>query len=46
MPTGKGLQNSLNPAIPNWRTWNKFGEHGEHGDVLRFEKSKLTFVDL
>ena len=23
-----GLLNSLNPAIPDWRTWSKFGEHG------------------
>ena len=26
--TMPGLQNSLNPAIPDWRTWSKFGEHG------------------
>ena len=27
-PPGAGLQNSLNPTIPDWRTWSKFGEHG------------------
>ena len=26
-----GLQNSLNPAITDWRTWSKFGEHRKQG---------------
>ena len=27
-----GLQNLLNPAIPDWRTWSKSGEREEHGE--------------